>query len=72
MHSCVQYDASIFRDVEIFTALLATGNTGIVSSCCLQICMYTNDVFHFVYRIYNEAMKNYTTENASVMPLISK
>lgn len=55
MHKCVQYYSSIFRGVEIFTALLATGNTGIVSHCCLQICMYTNDVSHFVYGISNEA-----------------
>lgn len=60
MHRCVQCDALFFKGIEIFTAdlyLFASGNAGIVSSCCLHICMYPNDVPHFVYGICNEAKK---------------
>lgn len=66
---------SLFRAVKIFTAdlsLLAVRRTGIVSSCCLRICMYPNDVPHFVYGIRNEAKKNYATVSDESITHINK
>lgn len=45
---------SFFKGLEIFTADLSLRNAGIVSSCCLHICMDLNDVPHFVYGVCNE------------------
>lgn len=52
--ACVEYDAFFpflsFLVVEIFTddlSFLASGNTAVVSSYCLHICMEPNDVPHF-------------------------
>lgn len=73
MNRCFRCDAVFFKAAEIFTAdlsLLTLGNAGIISICCLHICMYPNDVPYFVYGICNEAKKNYATAwEASIMRL---